>query len=386
MAWIGIGALIVTAAALAMLLRACRAPGWSVIGGVCAGLLLGPTLLGQAAPDLYHAMYLGGAAQRQQLLALEEYQRHAMMDPDRVAVAPEAIAEARRDLLAAQRDFQAPLRTIALCITAFVLFGAAAGQRGDPDPRQGFIHALSIGGWAALLPGGIAFIVLNHLMGLDAGPALIASSAVAVGPWMLSQADRRAAELAEHGGAHLLFRAGVVASAIAVAALMYGMWRAAGASGLIYILPLAGLAASWLIPPLRAAWLARPLASIAVPALAGFAAIRVDLHHDLSLWPIILLLALSGDGRWLGAYLGAMLLGGRKSLRTMRLVMGSMACGPTQLAVTVIAASSGALPGKYILPLLFGAALVEALAPLRRRMAERLIQTEIEIDEIMNDS
>lgn len=386
MAWLGIALLFVFAIAAAQLLRACRAPGWSIIGGICAGLLVGSTFLGRLQPDLYNKLYLGGAPERQQLIALDAYQKSARADPDRQPIAPDAVMDARRALADAQRDFQTPLRIIALCITTLVLIGAAAGRHGEPDPRQHTIHALSIGAWAALLPGGLAFVILRALLNLPLGPALVASSAVAVGPWLLSRADRDAADFAEHGGARLIHRAGIVSSALAVAALMYGVAESAGVDGLIYIIPLAGLAVSWLVPALHIRLLLPALNHVLLPAVAAFAAVHLDLFEHFAFWPMLLILVLSGDGRWLGAFLGAMMLGGRKGLRTMRLVMGSMACGPTQLAVAVIALAADALAPEYILPIVLGAALVEAVAPLRRRMAVRLLQTEIEIDEMMHDS
>lgn len=386
MAFAGIAALITLAVAAALLLRACRAPGWSIIGGVCAGLLLGSTFLGRLAPDLYNKMYQGGAVQRHQLLALEHYQQLALTDPDRKSIAPDAIADAQRELASAQHTFQTPLRIIALCTTALVLLGAAAGSRGESDPRQHWFHGLSIGIWAAALPGGIAFIILHIYQDVAIAPALIASSAVAIGPWMLSQSDRHSADLAEHGGARLMQQAGAVSSTLAILTIAGAFYFSRGASDLIFIIPLAAIIVGWFGLNIAATWLPTLLQFILIPSLAAFATVKIDLYDDFSFWPMLVIIVLSGDGRWFGAYFGALLPGGRESLRTMRLVMGSMACGPTQLSIAVIAAYSAILDAQYIMPIILGAALVEAVAPLRRRMAERLLQTEIEIDEIMKDS
>ncbi len=66
----------------------------------------------------------------------------------------------------------------------------------------------------------------------------------------------------------------------------------------------------------------------------------------------------------------------------MRLVLGSMACGPTQLAVTAMAIHTGFLTGKYAFALLLSAVLIEVTVNARRSMAKRLIETEEEIANI----
>ena len=113
-----------------------------------------------------------------------------------------------------------------------------------------------------------------------------------------------------------------------------------------------------------------------VPVLGACVGMKIDIYADFSFWPIVALLIIGGDVRWLGAYLGAIVLGGRSSLRTMRLVLGSMACGPTQLAVTAIAIHTWSLPGKYVFALLLSAILIEVTVGARRSMAKRLIETE----------
>jgi hypothetical protein len=76
-----------------------------------------------------------------------------------------------------------------------------------------------------------------------------------------------------------------------------------------------------------------------------------------------------------------MLVGGRGVLRCMRLAMPAMACGPTQLAVAALALHGWLLPQRFALPLLAGAILIEVTAPTRRRMADRLIETENGLDQ-----
>src|SRR5262245_18961356 len=51
----------------AMLLRGAGCPGWSVLGGMLAGLLLGPQFLGALVPRTYEEHVLGGPTQRMEL-------------------------------------------------------------------------------------------------------------------------------------------------------------------------------------------------------------------------------------------------------------------------------------------------------------------------------
>ena len=77
-----------------------------------------------------------------------------------------------------------------------------------------------------------------------------------------------------------------------------------------------------------------------------------------------------------------MILGGRKNLRTMRLVLGSMACGPTQLAIAAIAVHTSTVDQNIPLALLLGAVIIEVTTPARRAMSRRLAQTEAELEEM----
>ena len=107
---------------------------------------------------------------------------------------------------------------------------------------------------------------------------------------------------------------------------------------------------------------------------------RIEFFNAFSLGPIILLGILSADGRWVGALFGALLPGGRKGLRTMRLVIGSMACAPTQLAVATLALHTRLISESTALALLGGAALIAITDGARRRMALQLASAEDELD------
>jgi len=382
--WLGVALVVAIAAIAAGLLRWARMPGWSVVGGVCAGLLLGPSLLGRVSPDIYETLFVGGKDARQQLEILQQAQQHAATEPNATAPNPEMIASAQQELDDTRWEYQMPIRMSALLIAAAVMLGSALAPRGKPDPAQRSVSATSIGVWAALLPGGLCLFVLHVLLNIDFTPALLASSAVAIGPWALTEVDRAAADRAEFGGARLIVRAGMVATVIAFAAVLFAVFRQSLGDRTLIVFPLIALTLSWLLPEIRSDVLTTITHSMLIPALAAFAALKVDMYAHFAIWPLLTFLVLSGDGRWLGGFLGAKLLGGRKSLRTMRLVMGLMATGPTQLTIALMAGHGKLLDGSVIMAIVAGAVLIEVLAPTRRTVADHLTQTEQELDEIMH--
>ena len=239
------------------------------------------------------------------------------------------------------------------------------------------------------MSGGLAFFAMRWLWDEGVAESALIASAVAMGPWVLTAMDHDAANQAELGGAAMVQRAGRFATLLALVTAGWALWATRSWGGLAIAAPLLAAPASWSFAPIMKnvpvnSFLAAFVRSIIVPALAASVAIKVDLYQDFVVWPSVVFMVLSGDGRWLGAFTGAMVLGQRRALRTMRLVLGSMAAGPTQLAVTAIAVHSATNSSKFTMALLLGAVLIEVTAPARRSMARRLIQTEQEI-EAMSD-
>jgi hypothetical protein len=385
--------LLLVPAAWAALLRWARCPGWPVMGGVVAGIILGPTVFGRVLPDQYDRMLVGGQQERQALRALTGQQgadriaaEHAGLDDAHIAAMDDRAARDRVDAedryRAATWSHQRPLRVFVCVLAAVMLVGATVHR----IPRCGdgqAVGTLSVGAWSAALPGGLAFFFMRWAWDAGVHDAALTAAAVAIGPWALTAIDRRAADQAEVGGARLIQTAGRVATVIALALALGALWHARQERSLLWGASLAAVILGWLIPvpssaltPARAA-----LSYLVVPAVAACVAIKLDLLADLAFWPCLVIMLLSGDGRWLGAFAGATILGGRRGLRTMRLVLGSMAAGPTQLAVAAVALHTGLLSPQYGMALLLGATLLELMTPARRGMANRLIRTEEELDQ-----
>jgi hypothetical protein len=364
---------------------------------------MGPAIFGRIAPEAFEKAFVGGFEQREALDSLKRRQGADVLAAQTAGLDRESMNEMEvrhraeraplvEDLDEARWAFQQPMRIGVSIVIALALLGAGRMGVREGDRRQGLMAPVSIGLWTALLPGALAYFAMTWLWRHPPAPSLLAAAAVAIGPWALTSADRQSADEAEFGGAHMIQTAGRIASLIALGAAVFALAMARGAAGVLWCLPLLALPAGWLLPKrLQRREAAAPLSAsrssgnglglVVVPLLAACVGMKIDIYAHFALWPIVVFVLLSGDGRWLGALMGALLPGGRKGMRTMRLVMGSMACGPTQLAVAALAAHTWVVPESIPYALLLGAIYIETSTPLRRIMARRLAQTEEELEE-----
>lgn len=387
--------LLLVPALWAALMRWTRCPGWSVIGGALAGFILGQTIFARVMPHNYERLIQGGIEDRETSEYLEALRESERIAAELAAWSPEEMQElldrqevqrlgAERVWRDAQFADQAPLQAFVLMVVALTLLGAGfvdVRQSSSPSKQQ-LISPLSVGVWSAALPGGLTFGAAHWLLDLDVPAAAAVGAAVAIGPWILTTIDRDAADQAELGGARMIQSAGRVATIIAILAFAFAMYSSSEGRLWTASLPLLAAPLSWLIWASGGRWIERALHHVLAPTLAACVAMRVDFYENFAFWPILIVLLLSGDGRWLGAFAGAMLLGGRHNLRTMRLVLGAMASGPTQLAVAAVAVHMRVIDGEWALALLLGAVLIEVTVNARRSMAQRLVATEHEIDRI----
>lgn len=393
-----IGLLVAFAWCCGAMLKSARMPGWAVMGGILAGLLLGPGVFGRILPAQFESYFVGGVEQRETRDQLISRQGADLIlarevDADEQYLAnlhqqhDEELTSSETALSEARWIHQQPLRLISCLIIALTLLGSITQLRAERDQRQGFFAPLSIGVGAAFLPGMMAFIATRWLWEEPIETALLVGSALAIGPWALGVIDREAADQAEYGGAHMVQMAGRCATIIGLAGLGVSLWMAGGGGrtgGLVWGLPMLALPLSWLIRPVAAPVMRRLVEGILIPTLAALAMIKVDPILHFHIWMVLMMMLLGGDGRWFGAFFGAMAPGGRRSMRTMRLILGMMSCGPTMLAIAVIGAHTNAIPENLTLALILGAGLIELTTSARRTVARRLIETEEEYEEMKN--
>lgn len=406
-AW-AIGLLLIGPITCVALFRSAKFPlrtvtGRAIIAGVVAGLLFGPTVLGRIMPERFESSFVGGVKERQAL----EYAHwfHANVPQAIKNLSDEARAAQReqghREVMAKQQQMDAarwrhqqPMRVMTMIVVALALLGSSrlTIRRGDRDLRQGWITPLSVGLGSIAVPGTLAYLIALRWWEVDAGEAAMLAAAVGIGPWGLGMIDREVASGAEVGGSRMMQTAGRIASMVAIAVASWAAWNARSWDGLVLIAPLLALPLAWLgdLAPPRVSAAQQPIdgthelvTEAALAMLAALVMMRIDLHEQMVFAALGLLLVLgllACDGRWLGAFFGAMLPGGRPVLRTMRLVIPAMAAGPTQLAVAALSLHGGMLSDRFALPLLAGALVIEITAPARRHMAAQLIHAETEVE------
>ncbi len=387
---IGTILIIVLAVSLAEVLRRLGAPGSRILGGVVAGILIGPTIFGRILPDSFERLMLGAIEQRAGLQRLERehtaYQLaagHARAEPADVeskqSVYEDHRAELEKQWRAAMFETQAVPRWTTLVLCGLVLIGVRS-QTGRNDRVQ-FFDSLNIGVWAAAIPAGCV-LGACWLWGDDlAGPGtILAMAGAGVGAWRPTATDIAAANAIEIGATRLVERAASFARAgagiVLVVVAMRSKLATADASLMIFCGAMALLGTvirprDWGHVPTR----------IIIPILAGLAAARVEWLIDISFWPVVVFAVVSGDGRWIGAVLGTMVQGGRKPIRAMGMLLGIMAAGPTQLAVSAIGLSCELISPSIGSAMILGALLVDITEPARRMMAGRLAMIETQLDE-----
>jgi hypothetical protein len=370
-----------------LILRATGAPGWFAIGGVLAGVLVGPSILGVVFSDWHQAIFNGSSEESRaldELLLRQERDRIAAnaagLDLEQHRRLRLDQIEARRPLEAARDEAVWRHRATQRWLVAIVIMLAllAAGPLRVPrgPPIAGLASSLGIGLWSALGPGAAAFSILHWLAETPLPTSLCAAAAVAIGPWALSKIDRDSANGAEDDGAGILERAGVIASLLALLTIAAAV-SISPVREPMWALVLLAHPAGWLIRPYngfhasRAFW-RRFSRLIILPPLAAMSVAFVETTASFGILLALAVMILSGDGRWAGGIFGGVALGGRRGLKIMRLTLGTMAAGPTQFAVTALGVQLDLLPGRIALPLALGALLLDVLAPLRRRVASEL--------------
>ncbi len=406
----GVGLLVMASTGCVILLRSSRFPmsGRAVVAGLLAGLMIGPTIFGRVMPERFESIYHGGVKQREALeyvrfLSAAASQSLRQQGDETMRAVQE---QSSRELMEKQQAWdearwrhQSPLRVSSMLLAAIALFFGAVCPTSQGDARQRWITSASIGIWSFALPAAAGYVCAMRWWGTSIEEAAMLAAAVGIGPWMLSAIEREAADGAELGGARVMQTAGRIASSMALMVAGWAAWSAGGVGSVVFMLPLMAMPVGWIIaqrlqvvaPSHETAedrtviqragrWVIEPT----IATLTAILCLSIDLHTQLS-WTILAMIValalIADDGRWLGALLGALMLGGRQLLRTSRLVMPAMAAGTTQLSIAVLAIQAALLPERFALPLLAGVLLIELTAHTRRRMTRQIAEVERELDE-----
>jgi len=475
----GLLLLILASCLCAALLRAAGARGTcghpAILGGLVAGALLGPTLLGRLAPNLHEDLFVGARPERERWsAAAAEAQAQSVAESALgfATAAPQefgtalvgnegagtAQGEARPALSpeedAAERawrrgawEAQWPQRALSVLLAAALLFApvtlaghrpALQGRRSKQAiptsvvERSRRIDALLIGIWSAGLPalGGVLLLWLQDRSLIDQS-ALWFLAALAVGPWALDAVDRRIADESEPDGARLMAGSRVMASLVAASLLLLAAaaapsgefaslarsgatvgvswldrpsaWATVLGVGMATLLALSVLPGRWLVarrevsaddagaavrdpmelPSVGPREAGAPSGSLPIaatiwllPPLTALCVVRVELFRDLAPWLILGVVLLAGDGRAAGAFIGAVLAGGRPPLRALRLGLVAGNAAPSQVALVGAAATVGVLAPWATLALVVAAAFVEVTSSVRPNVARSIRELE----------
>ena len=337
---------------IAALLRLNKVRGSSIIGGVLAGILLGPAVFGSIAPDYWEGIFQGGQEEHKLVYEL------AQQDELDQAIARWEVAK---------WEDQRTLRTYLLVFVSVVLLSGSI--RRTIDATSNTATSLTVGVWAAIVPGGIIAVASQYWWGTNVAGSLAIGACLGAGPWTLKRWEQQTADDSEGGGASLMLRCGYVAWVVASIAALYSSWTILGVMSLVWLLPMLLLPLFWLLPKGNLPWLTWFADNAAIPSIAATAMVLIHPLDALSFWPIVLVALISSDGRWLGGMIGLLILGGRTSVAAMRITMPLVDAGASQLCMAALLFGVGVLSAELAVAAIIGAVFIELTANTRQKFA-----------------
>ena len=413
----------VAAMATALLFRRLGLPGARLVGGLVVGIALGPTVLGRVAPERWTEIMMGGTEWR---TAVHDTEREHAAWRFAAAAVPLSIEEIeleaerhRREILPMRQALREAENQHArpwVMVTVLTAIGAAAsgGLTGRPRRsasvldghrpfhRADLADAAAVGAWAAMVPI-LATILIFTFLGYGAWNAttLLAAAAVGIGAWTLEPIDRRLA--GGQAARRQIRRAGTVATLVAASLIVAAAWRGQAGWGIVgvVLLPI-------VLSGTRFArrWPARQIRDfILLPSLAAFTILRSEFLLETPWLLTIFLIAIAGDGRWLGWFFGLLFSGheyGRGHGPTLEAAEAADTASPTpwhetaaasvlqnslrrslaaldtagpQLVVAGTAVALGLIEPGIAMALAISATTLDLTAPFRRRFAQSLKRT-----------
>tara|TARA_B100000959_G_scaffold284721_1_gene357143 strand:- start:850 stop:2037 length:1188 start_codon:yes stop_codon:yes gene_type:complete len=374
---------------IAAVLRIAKIRGSSIIGGVLGGILLGPAMFGSFAPEYWEGIFLGGEHEHKLVAQLEQQQKMDIESITQFGTSDVVIMQFRADQQyeldqaitkwkAAQWRDQRTLRNYVLVLVIIVLLSGSL--RRTIKAKSNTATSLTVGVWAALIPGGIIAVASHYLWATGIASSLAMGACLAAGPWTFSRWEQKAADDSEDGGASLMLRCGYVSWTVASIAAFYSAWTVQGAMSLVWLLPLLLLPMYWLLPKRDSHWLQWFADYAAIPSIAATAMVLIHPIGSLSFLPILLVVLISSDGRWLGGMVGLLILGGRTSANAMRITMPLVDAGASQLCMAAMLFGVGVLSEELTLAAISGAIFIELTAPTRRKFATSIKDNLLDCD------
>lgn len=363
---------------IAAILRLSKIRGSSIIGGVLGGIILGPAMFGALAPEYWEGVFQGGVQEHQLVDQLEQQQKVDLESAKKIGASDVVIMQLRANQQyeltqaittweTAQWKDQRTLRDYVLVLILIVLFSGSI--RRTVDAKSNTATSMTVGIWAALIPGGLIAVASHYWWETDIAGSIAIGACLGAGPWTFTRWEQQAADDSEVGGAALMIRCGWVAWIAASIAAFYSAWTVQGAMTLVWLLPLLLLPICWMMPKRNYPWLRWFSDYAAIPSIAATAMVLIHPLHALSVWPIVLVVLISSDGRWLGGMIGLLILGGRTSVNAMRITMPLVDAGASQLCMAAMLFGVGVMSEELTLAAILGAIFIELTAPTRRKFA-----------------
>ena len=337
---------------IAALLRLCKCRGSSIIGGVFAGILLGPAVFGSLSPTSWESIFQGGFEEHKLVQEIDQPQER-----------DQALAAWK---VAKWKD-QRTLRTYLIALIGVVLLSGSI--RKTLTAKSNTVTSLTVGVWACIIPGGIVAVASQFWWGTSFAGSLAIGACLGAGPWTFTRWEQKVANDSEGGGASLMLRCGYVAWIVASIGAIFSAWTVQGAMSLVWLLPLLFLPLYWILPNKNFSWLTWFVDNAAIPSIGATAMVLIHPLDALSIWPIVLVALLSSDGRWLGGMVGLLILGGRKSVDAMRITLPLVDAGVSQLCMAALLFGVGILNEELAFAVIIGAIFIELTAKTRQKFA-----------------
>ncbi len=382
--------LIPTAAAvlLTLLLRAAGLTRAAIVGGLLAGVFVGATVFGRAAPDVYERWFVGGGAEREALEQLRSRQGadiEALQATDISEVAiDELLARQRPEREQAMAAHEAAMhqhqawRVQTLAIAALALLVACSPRLRRPVAWSESLFAAL---WMITVTCGIIGLAVVFAFEGARGPAValgLTFSVVGAGANLPSAREDGAAMIAVLTSVeardrlvNIAFIVWFICFVAAVTAVLAAAPPDAAVPGDLRIALLAGavLGVAAKLLPRRAR---RSMLGLGLPAiLTALLVVNVDLLAPTMIGPLILGLIVGGDARWFGLASGLRWLGWPWSsawVGTMPLIDSAA----SQVSIAAVFFVSGWLNEPLLACAIFGAAVCDLAHPLRPRLLTML--------------
>jgi len=389
----GVCALGILSMLLAWLLRRAGVPGGAMgaaaAGGIMAGVLLGPSVLGRTAPRVTHPALMGATQETRQLQELLAEHRREISALTASGVSPAAMTElqqthdAERSVmeesldLALRRHEGRWMLLTAACVGMYLMGATLLATPARASRWRRLAGTLVLTNARPLAAGWIALAIAGAPVGILAFTVL---------KWHWTSCVALAAVFAIPGVSALLAptpflvcAGGCFAGFVLTGVIGWTLGFTIAIAG-VFLGLLASLGSSFTHLRVVRALMAPFILRFVLPLLSALAFVRLDLHHmaDQTVFWLTCVIGVlwSSDGRWLAARAALWLSRSREArlpnLWTHAATMVDAGASAMQVCAALILLGAGLLPVEAVAGAAIGAAVLEFTRDIRGYVASRL--------------